>query len=35
MIESHGLHALETWGGDAGEAFGEGTELVIEFGLGG
>ncbi len=33
VIESHGFRILEKWGGYAGEAYGEGGELVIEFGL--
>ena len=31
LIESHGFRVLEKWGGYAGEAYGEGGELVVEF----
>jgi hypothetical protein len=33
IIESHGFRVLEKWGGYAGEVYGEGNELVVEFGL--
>jgi hypothetical protein len=31
VIESHGFRVMEKWGGYAGEAYGEGNELVVEF----
>jgi len=33
LIESHGFKVLGKWGGYAGEAYGEGGELVVEFGV--
>ena len=33
VIESHGFKVLGKWGGYAGEAYGEGGELVVEFGV--
>ena len=33
VIESHGFRVLEKWGGYAGEGYGEGSELVVEFAL--
>jgi len=33
VIESHGFRVLERWGGYAGEVYGEGNELVVEFGV--
>lgn len=32
LIECHGFQVLEKWGGYHGEAYGEGSELVIKFG---
>jgi hypothetical protein len=32
LIAGHGFEILERWGGYGGEAYGEGPELVIEFG---
>jgi SAM-dependent methyltransferase len=32
LIESQGFRILNTWGGYAGEPYGEGPELVVEFG---
>jgi SAM-dependent methyltransferase len=31
LIEAHGFRVLERWGGYAGEAYGQGPELVVEF----
>jgi len=31
VIESHGFRVLEKWGGYAGEEYGKGGELVVEF----
>jgi ubiquinone/menaquinone biosynthesis C-methylase UbiE len=31
MIESHGFQIVDRWGGYAGEAYGEGPELVVQF----
>ena len=31
LIENQGFRILDRWGGYAGEAYGEGSELVIEF----
>jgi len=31
LIEGHGFRVLEKWGGYAGEAYGEGGELVVAF----
>ena len=31
LIESHGFRVLEKWGGYAGEEYGEGNELLVEF----
>ncbi len=31
LIEAHGFRVLERWGGYAGEAYGAGPELVVEF----
>jgi len=33
MIESHGFQVVDRWGGYAGEAYGEGPELVVQFGV--
>jgi hypothetical protein len=33
LIESHGFEIVERWGGYSGEAYGEGNELVVEFGI--
>ncbi len=33
LVEEHGFVVNETWGGYAGEEYGEGPELVIKFGL--
>jgi hypothetical protein len=33
VIESHGFRVLEKWGDYAGESYGEGNELVVEFGV--
>ena len=34
LLHSHGFRIEEKWGGFAGEAWGQGNELVIRFGLG-
>lgn len=33
IIESHGFKILDRWGGYAGEPYGEGPELVVQFGI--
>lgn len=33
LVESAGFDVLDKWGGYEGEAYGEGPELVVEFGL--
>ena len=33
LVESEGFTVFGRWGGYRGEAFGEGGELVVEFGL--
>ncbi|MCK4871155.1 MAG: class I SAM-dependent methyltransferase [Phycisphaerales bacterium] len=33
LVTGHGFHIIETWGGYDGEPFGEGPELLIQFGL--
>lgn len=33
LIEAHGFRVLDRWGGYAGEAYGAGPELVVEFGI--
>ena len=33
LIESHGFRVIGRWGGYAGEAYGEGPELVAQFKL--
>ena len=33
LITAHGFRVLEKWGGYNGEAYGEGPELVVKFGL--
>ena len=33
LIEAHGFVIRETWGGYAGEEYGVGNELVVEFSL--
>lgn len=34
LIESHGFRVIDSWGGYAGEAYGDGKELVVAFGHG-
>ena len=34
LISGQGFHIIDTWGGYAGELYGEGPELVVQFGLG-
>ena len=31
LLESRGFQVVNTWGGYAGEAFGEGQELIVQF----
>ena len=33
LIEAHGLRIVNRWGGYAGEQYGEGPELVVQFAL--
>ena len=33
LISGQGFHIIDTWGGYAGEPYGEGPELVVQFGL--
>lgn len=32
VILGHGFHIVQRWGGYSGERYGEGPELVIQFG---
>ena len=34
LITTHGFSIIDLWGGYAGEVYGEGPELVIQFGKG-